>query len=80
MGGEAGFHPLLREYFARRFGKPTRIHEMVCPVASSGRHLLALAPTGSGRTPAPFYSFINDFVTGLRQARHGCSTYRRSGR
>jgi ATP-dependent Lhr-like helicase len=64
MGGAAGFHPLLREYFARRFGKPTEIQEMVWPVASSGRHLLALAPTGSGKTLAAFYSFINDFVTG----------------
>ncbi|PKL31237.1 MAG: ATP-dependent helicase, partial [Spirochaetae bacterium HGW-Spirochaetae-10] len=64
MGGAAGFHPLLREYFARRFGSPTEIQEMVWPVASSGRHLLALAPTGSGKTLAAFYSFINDFVTG----------------
>ncbi len=67
MQGTGGFHPLLRDYFARRFGSPTSIQSMVWPVVASKQHLLALAPTGSGKTLAAFYSFINDFVTGRLQ-------------
>ena len=55
-GGDplAGFHPLVREWFAARFDAPTDAQAAGWPRIASGRDTLITAPTGSGKTLAAF--------------------------
>ena len=69
----AAFHPAVREWFARRFGAPSRAQELGWPVigsaASSSAHdVLLCAPTGSGKTLAAFMWAIDSLV---REAERG---------
>lgn len=61
---DAPFHPLIREWFSRRFGEPTPVQRACWAKASSGGHLLATAPTGSGKTLAAFLWFLNQMAEG----------------
>ena len=62
------FHPLVREWFTRRFEAPTDAQEAGWPAISCGRHTLIAAPTGSGKTLAAFLTCIDGLV---RQALSG---------
>ena len=62
------FHPLVREWFTRRFEGPTEAQEAGWPAISRGRHTLIAAPTGSGKTLAAFLTCIDRLV---RQALEG---------
>ena len=62
------FHPLVREWFIRRFEGPTDAQEAGWPAISRGRHTLIAAPTGSGKTLAAFLTCIDALV---RQALDG---------
>ena len=62
------FHPLVREWFTRRFEGPTDAQEAGWPAISRGRHTLIAAPTGSGKTLAAFLTCIDSLV---RQALDG---------
>ena len=62
------FHPLVREWFRRRFEAPTDAQEVGWPAISQGRHTLIAAPTGSGKTLAAFLTCIDALV---RQALEG---------
>ncbi|MDR1444447.1 MAG: DEAD/DEAH box helicase [Treponema sp.] len=67
MGGNAGelpFHPLINGWFTGRYGKPTAIQEAAWPLIEEGCHVLALAPTGSGKTLTSFLSAISRFCRG----------------
>ena len=61
------FHPAVRNWFARRFGSPSRAQELGWPTIAEaqnppGHDVLLCAPTGSGKTLAAFMWAINRLV------------------
>jgi ATP-dependent Lhr-like helicase len=67
----ADFHPIVRQWFSRRFAAPSRAQELGWPVigAAGSRHdVLVCAPTGSGKTLAAFMWAIDGLV---REAERG---------
>ncbi len=61
-------HPLVREWFLSRLGKPTEPQEQGWPHILRGTTTLISAPTGSGKTLAAFLACIDRLV---RQALSG---------
>jgi ATP-dependent Lhr-like helicase len=61
-------HPLVQEWFTRRFGTPTEPQELGWPHILERRATLISAPTGSGKTLAAFLACIDRLV---RQALAG---------
>ncbi len=61
-------HPVVREWFVRKFGTPTEPQEAGWPHILAGRTTLISAPTGSGKTLAAFLACIDHLV---RQAING---------
>ena len=61
-------HPLVREWFVRRFGTPTEPQEQGWPHILAGKTTLISAPTGSGKTLAAFLACIDRLV---RKASRG---------
>lgn len=55
-------HPLVQEWFVRRFGTPTEPQEQGWPHILAGRTTLISAPTGSGKTLAAFLACIDRLV------------------
>jgi ATP-dependent Lhr-like helicase len=55
-------HPLVRDWFAARFGSATGSQELAWPAIRSGKHVLISAPTGSGKTLAAFLICLDDLV------------------
>ena len=55
------FHPVIREWFTETYGKPTAVQAEAWPLIENGEHVLALAPTGSGKTLTAFLSAISRF-------------------
>lgn len=53
------FHPIVREWFERRFGEPTEAQLLGWPAIAENRHTLIVAPTGSGKTLAAFLLCID---------------------
>jgi ATP-dependent helicase Lhr and Lhr-like helicase len=64
-------HPLVREWFVRKFATPTEPQEQGWPHILAGRDTLICAPTGSGKTLAAFLACIDRLV---RQALSGALT------
>ena len=58
------FHPLVRRWFLERYGAPTEVQHRAWPVVAAGRHVLAVAPTGSGKTLCAFLWAIDRLATG----------------
>jgi ATP-dependent helicase Lhr and Lhr-like helicase len=56
---EFGFHPLIQQWFAGRFGGPTEPQRRGWPVIAGGGHTLIAAPTGSGKTLTAFLAVID---------------------
>lgn len=54
-----GFHPLIHQWFAGRFGGPTEPQRRGWPSIAAGQHTLIAAPTGSGKTLAAFLVCID---------------------
>src|SRR5579864_2144411 len=55
-------HPLVQEWFVRKFGTPTEPQEQGWPHILGGRTTLISAPTGSGKTLAAFLICIDGLV------------------
>ena len=55
-------HPLVREWFVRRFSTPTEPQEQGWPHILAGHTTLISAPTGSGKTLAAFLACIDRLV------------------
>src|SRR6516164_357545 len=61
------FHPVIADWFQRRFGSPTSPQEQGWPAIQSGAHTLIAAPTGSGKTLAAFLASLDAlFRLGLK--------------
>jgi ATP-dependent Lhr-like helicase len=60
----AFFHPLVREWFLGRYGEPTAVQSAAWPAIASGKHVLAIAPTGSGKTLTAFLGAISRIASG----------------
>jgi ATP-dependent Lhr-like helicase len=55
-------HPIVQEWFVRKFGTPTEPQEQGWPHILAGRTTLISAPTGSGKTLAAFLICIDTLV------------------
>ena len=55
-------HPLVREWFVRRFATPTEPQDQGWPHILAGHTTLISAPTGSGKTLAAFLACIDRLV------------------
>jgi ATP-dependent Lhr-like helicase len=55
-------HPVVQEWFVRKFGTPTEPQEQGWPHILAGRTTLISAPTGSGKTLAAFLTCIDTLV------------------
>ena len=58
------FHPVVRSWFADRYGRPTEIQALAWPPLAAGEHLLIVAPTGSGKTLTGFLWPLERLLTG----------------
>ena len=64
MGALVAFHPRVRQWFDGRFAAPTPVQELAWPRIAFGAHVLATAPTGTGKTLAAFLHAIDRFAVG----------------
>src|ERR1700722_3695624 len=55
-------HPLVSEWFVRKFGTPTEPQQQGWPYILAGKTTLICAPTGSGKTLAAFLACIDQLV------------------
>src|SRR5688500_130464 len=62
------FHPVVREWFERKFAAPTEAQAQGWRAIAGSRHTLISAPTGSGKTLAAFLVCIDQL---LRAALRG---------
>jgi ATP-dependent Lhr-like helicase len=58
------FSPVVRDWFAARYGAPTEIQRLAWPVIARGDHLLASAPTGTGKTLTGFLWPLDRLLSG----------------
>jgi len=62
------FHPLINAWFSETYAKPTAVQEQAWPLIAAGENVLAIAPTGSGKTLTGFLSAISRFAEGTYQS------------
>ncbi len=62
------FHPVVADWFTKKFGEPTDAQRDGWPGITAGEHTLVAAPTGSGKTLAAFLASIDSL---LRQSLEG---------
>jgi ATP-dependent Lhr-like helicase len=67
-------HPVVQEWFVRRFGTPTEPQEQGWPHILAGRPTLISAPTGSGKTLAAFLIAIDALLRQAIDGRLECAT------
>lgn len=51
---DLNFHPIITDWFQRRYGAASPPQQQGWPAIAAGRHTLILSPTGSGKTLAAF--------------------------
>ncbi len=59
------FHPSLQAWFTGRFAATTEVQARAWPRIAAGEHVLATAPTGSGKTLTAFLWALNQFAAGV---------------
>ena len=57
------FHPIIRAWFTETYGKPTSVQAEAWALIEKGENVLAIAPTGSGKTLTAFLSAISRFCS-----------------
>ena len=67
-------HPVVQEWFVRRFGTPTEPQEQGWPHILAGKPTLISAPTGSGKTLAAFLIAIDTLLRRAIEGRLDCCT------
>ncbi|HVW79194.1 MAG TPA: DEAD/DEAH box helicase [Alloacidobacterium sp.] len=67
-------HPVVQEWFVRRFGTPTEPQEQGWPHILDGKPVLISAPTGSGKTLAAFLICIDQLIRKALKGRLGADT------
>jgi ATP-dependent Lhr-like helicase len=67
-------HPVVQEWFVRRFGTPTEPQEQGWPHILAGKPTLISAPTGSGKTLAAFLFAIDTLLRSAIEGRLACAT------
>ena len=67
-------HPLVQQWFVRRFSTPTEPQEQGWPAILAGKPVLISAPTGSGKTLAAFLICIDGLIRKAIEGRLGCET------
>src|SRR3984885_8511884 len=67
-------HPVVQEWFVRRFGTPTEPQEQGWPHILAGKPTLISAPTGSGKTLAAFLIAIDQLFRKALEGRLGPET------
>src|SRR5215467_15077021 len=67
-------HPVVQEWFVRRFGTPTEPQEQGWPHILAGKPTLISAPTGSGKTLAAFLICIDQLIRKALEGRLGSET------
>jgi len=60
------FHPVIQKWFTETYGNPTGVQAEAWPLIERGENVLALAPTGSGKTLTAFLSAISRFCSGAQ--------------
>src|SRR5262245_39108755 len=53
----------LRRWFGERLGEPTSAQRFAWPAIAAGRHLLLVAPTGTGKTLSAFLPILDRLLT-----------------
>ncbi|MDR2483637.1 MAG: DEAD/DEAH box helicase, partial [Treponema sp.] len=69
------FHPLIQSWFSSIYGTPTPIQQTAWPLIAQNEHVLALAPTGSGKTLTAFLTIISRFADGTYPASQLSALY-----
>jgi ATP-dependent Lhr-like helicase len=64
--------PLVRRWFAERFGEPTDAQRFAWPTLSAGKNLFLSAPTGCGKTLAAFLPLVGQWLTESRAESIRC--------
>ncbi len=59
------FDPCVASWFTEHVGAPTDIQERAWPRIAAGEHVLAVAPTGSGKTLTAFLCALDRLATGV---------------
>ena len=62
------FHPLVAEWFAGKYGTPTKAQEGAWPRIATGENVLVTAPTGTGKTFAAFFWALDKLIRGGDEA------------
>jgi ATP-dependent Lhr-like helicase len=62
-------HPIVQEWFVRKFGTPTEPQEAGWPHILAGRTTLISAPTGSGKTLTAFLACLDQLVRKALEGR-----------
>ncbi len=66
----SGFHPAIARWFADRFSEPTPVQARSWPLIAAGEHVLATAPTGSGKTLTAFLWALDRYASGTWTTGH----------
>src|ERR1700743_2317727 len=67
-------HPVVQEWFVRKFGTPTEPQEQGWPHILAGKPTLISAPTGSGKTLAAFLFALDTLLRRAIEGRLDCAT------
>ena len=63
------FHPIIAEWFLKKYGSATDIQQKAWPEIATGENVLITAPTGSGKTLTAFLWSLNQLMTGVWEGR-----------
>ncbi|MCL1929338.1 MAG: DEAD/DEAH box helicase, partial [Treponema sp.] len=69
------FHPLVNSWFTETYNKPTAVQEEAWPLIVKGKDILAIAPTGSGKTLTAFLFGLSRFIDGSWDTGKLCVLY-----
>jgi ATP-dependent Lhr-like helicase len=70
MSRTTAFHPSIQDWFDTRFDAPTAVQAQSWPLIAAGDHVLATAPTGSGKTLTAFLWSLNQYASGAWEPGH----------